>query len=254
MSEIESEREPMIRRTFAAELTPGDGRTVDCRIVPYGERIEHNDGLGGLPAGQPYTEEWAAGAFTHQLKAANRVLANVEHQQGLGGIVGHGIALLERADGLYGSFKFHDNADGDKALMLVKEGVLDTVSLEARPQKTIKTLEGVVRRVKAHLEAVAFARFGAYPSATVLAVRERATFEEEHLPEELLPTEMDAETVERCRRLGLELPARYQAHPDETDTSASTDTSEIGTRQDQGSHDSQEERWEQHRASSGSRA
>ena len=29
----------VIVRTFAAELTPGDGRTVDVRIVPYGERI-----------------------------------------------------------------------------------------------------------------------------------------------------------------------------------------------------------------------
>ena len=229
MSELEQEQ--TIRRTFSAELTPGDGRTVDCRIVPYGERIQHDDGLGGVPKGMPYTEEWAAGAFTHQLKAANRVLANVEHQEGLAGIVGHGLALIERHDGLYGSFKMHENSDGDKALLLIKEGVMDTVSLEARPQKTVRTREGVVRRVKAHLEAVAFARFGAYPSAAVLAVRERATFDEEELPEELQPTEMDAETVERCRRLGLELPQRYQAHPDETDTSAQTDTSEIGTRQ-----------------------
>jgi hypothetical protein len=42
---------------------------------------------------------------------------------------------------------------------------------------------------------------------------------------------MDAETVERCRRLGVELPERYQAHPDETDTPALTGTSESGTRQ-----------------------
>jgi HK97 family phage prohead protease len=209
------EPDPLVRREYAADLTPGDGRTVDCRIVPYGERIEHNDGHGGVPVGMPYTEEWAAGAFTHQLKAANRVLANVEHQEGLAGIVGHGVALIERSDGLYGSFKLHDNADGDKALMLVKEGVLDSVSLEARPQKTVRTRDGVVRRVKAHLEAVAFARFGAYPSATVLAVRHPATFEEEEIPEELLPVEMDAATVERCRRLGLELPSRYEeAHPE----------------------------------------
>ena len=79
------EQRPVLRREFSAQLTAGDGRTVDCRIVPYGERIQHDDGLGGLPKGMPYTEEWAAGAFTHQLKAANRVLANVEHQEGLGG-------------------------------------------------------------------------------------------------------------------------------------------------------------------------
>ena len=231
MSDIETEQpqDGLIRREFAADLTPGDGRTVDCRIVPYGERIEHNDGLGGVPKGMPYTEEWAAGAFSHQLKAANRVLANVEHEEGLRGIVGHGIALIERHDGLYGSFKFHDNPDGDKALMLVKEGVLDTVSLEADSRKSIRTREGVVLRVKARLRNVAFARFGAYDGAAVLAVREAAIIEE--LPEELQPFEMDSETVERCRRLGIDLPQRYQAHPDETDTPAETGTSESGTRQ-----------------------
>ena len=56
----------ILHRTFAAELA-ADGRTVDCRIVPYGERITHNDGLGGRPEGEPYEEEWVAGAFTHQL-------------------------------------------------------------------------------------------------------------------------------------------------------------------------------------------
>ena len=35
--------------------------------------------------------------------------------------------------------------------MLVKEGVMDSVSLEAYPKKTVRTREGVVRRVKAHL-------------------------------------------------------------------------------------------------------
>ncbi len=208
------EPDPLIRREYAADLTPGDGRTVDCRIVPYGERIEHDDGLGGVPVGMPYTEEWAAGAFTKQLGAANRVLANVEHQAGLAGIVGHGVALIERSDGLYGSFKIHDNPDGDKALMLVKEGVLDTISLEARPQKTVRTRDGVVRRVKAHLEAIAFARFGAYPSATVLAVRHPATFEEEEIPAELVLAPIDAETIERVRRLGVSLPERYEAHPE----------------------------------------
>ena len=42
----------LIRRSFAAEFsTGGDGHTVDVRIVPYGEQIIHDDGLGGLPKG-----------------------------------------------------------------------------------------------------------------------------------------------------------------------------------------------------------
>lgn len=236
---MDNERE-VIHRTFAAEITPGDGRTVDVRIVPYGEQIQHDDGLGGVPKGVPYTEEWAPGTFSHQEKAANRVLANVEHQAGIAGIVGHGIALLEREDGLYGSFKLHENADGDKALMLIKEGVLDTVSLEARPVKSIRK-GGIVRRVKAHLEGIAFTRFGAYAGAQVLAVREQAFEDEEVIPDELKPLDMPTETVERLQRLGLQLPQRYEAHPEQTDTPASTGTSADGTRQDIGNSQSTEE-------------
>jgi hypothetical protein len=35
---IDDAQDEMIVRTFAAELSAGDGRTVDVRIVPYGER------------------------------------------------------------------------------------------------------------------------------------------------------------------------------------------------------------------------
>jgi HK97 family phage prohead protease len=202
----------VIRRTFHADMTAGDGRTVDVRIVPYGERITHNDGLGGVPVGVPYEEEWVFGAFTHQLKAANRVLANFEHQQGLAGVVGHGLALREDKDGLYGSFRIHETPDGDKALTLIREKVLDGISLEARPGKSVRTAAGVVRRIKAHLRAIALCREPAFASAQVLAVREEA---EIMFDEDLLPVAPNPELLERCRRLGIELPQRYQAHPDE---------------------------------------
>ncbi len=226
MTTTETEHEPQpetevvdqtIRRTFSASLEPGDGRTVDCRIVPYGEQIEHNDGLGGLPVGMPYREEWMAGAFAGQERAANRVLANVEHEEGLAGIVGHGTMLREQPDGLYGSFKIHEDAAGDKALLMINEGILTTVSLEARARKTVRTRDGVIQRVKAHLRAVAFARFGAYAGATILAVRAPAIEDEVVIDEALLMPEMPDETIERCRRLGLALPSRYQAHPDTPD-------------------------------------
>src|SRR5574337_1803208 len=71
----------MIRRSFAAEVTAGDGRTVDVRIVPFGERISHNDGLGGVPRGEWYEEEWMPGVFDHQLNAAHRLLANFEQDR-----------------------------------------------------------------------------------------------------------------------------------------------------------------------------
>lgn len=221
----------LLHREFAAQVTAGDGRTVDVLIVPYGEQIEHNDGFGGVPKGVVYREEWAPGVFDHQVNAANRVLANVEHQEGIAGVVGHGLVLREGADGFYGSFKIHDTPDGDKALLLIREGVFNSVSLEARPRKSQRTLGGVIRRVKADLVNVAFTRFGAYKRAGVLAVREEIV-DESVIDQEFLPVNPSPELLERCRALGIELPQRYQAHPVETGTPAEAGTPEDGTRHD----------------------
>jgi HK97 family phage prohead protease len=236
LSQVETETvevtDGLIRREYASDITPGEGRTVDCVIVPYGEVIEHDDGLGGVPKGMPYRERWMPGAFSHQLNAANRVLANLEHQEGIAGIVGHGVALIERQDGLYGSFKMHDTPEGNKALMLIREGIMGSVSLEAEGRKSVRGRDGIISRVKANLRNVAFARFGAYSGATVLAVRHEAVTVTDPFPEELLVDEIDPDVIERCRRLGLQLPERYSAHLAETDTSEDSDTSADDTRQD----------------------
>jgi HK97 family phage prohead protease len=219
--ETETAERPFLVRTFAAELTAGDGRTVDVRIVPYGETARVSD--RGGPA---YEEQWMPGVFAHQTNAANRVLANFEHQSGIAGVVGHGMALREAADGFHGSFRLHETADGDKSLMLVKEGVLDGVSLEAYPVKSVRTAAGVVQRVKANLRAIALCRNPAFASAKVLAVREETVFDEQ-----MLPVVIDPELVERCRRLGIKIPQRYTAHPDDNaGTPGDPGTPEDGTR------------------------
>ncbi len=225
-----------VKREFSAELTAGEGRTVDVRIVPYGEQITHNDGLGGLPVGVDYTEEWMPGVFSHQVNAAHRVVANFEHQEGIAGIVGKGIALREASDGFHGTFRILPTPAGETILSLLRDddgpAVVDGVSLEARPVKSVRGANGVVQRVKAHLSAVAFTRFSAYKGARVLAVRQQPSVVWEP---EMLPHELPDEVVERCRRLGVKLPQRYQAHPDETDTPADAGTPGVGTRQD-GAH------------------
>jgi HK97 family phage prohead protease len=229
-TDIEAPETGLLHREFAAEITATDGRTVDVVIVPYGETIQHNDGHGGVPRGEVYREEWIPGAFAHQLNAANRVVANVEHERGIAGIVGHGLALRESPEGLHGSFKIHKTPVGDTALELINDGVLSGVSLEARPRRggSRRTAAGVIQRVKADLVNVAFTRFGAYKGAKVLAVREEADIVDE--PRKLVQ-DIDPELIERCRRLGLALPQRYQAHPDPTDTPDESGTSELGTRQ-----------------------
>jgi HK97 family phage prohead protease len=217
------------RREYAAHITARDGRNVDVCIVPYGERIVHNDGLGFVPKGVDYVEEIMPGCFDHQVKAAHRVVANFEHEQGIAGVIARGTALRSAADGFHGTFRMLNNASGDAALELINEGVLDSVSFEARFRKNVRSVEGVVQRIKADLLAVAFTRFGAYSGAKVLAVREQATAQ--MIDERYLPLDMDPKLVERLRASPIVLPDRYRAHPDMTDTSANADTSEDGTRQ-----------------------
>jgi len=83
--------------------------------------------------------------------------------------------------------------------------------------------------VKAHLHNVALCRTPAFADAKVLAVREDDIVEEIVWDEEILPVELNPELAERCRRLGIKLPQRYQAHL-EPDTSAESDTSADDTR------------------------
>lgn len=234
------ERVVAVRR-FDAEIEAGDGRTISFRVAPFGEVATCADGLGGVPKGVPYKEELMPGLYDKQLRAANRVFLNFEHQPGIAGIVGHGVELTKRSDGYHGSFRIHDGPDGDKTLTLVREGVLQGASVESYWLKSIRSASGVVQRVKAHLEAVAICRQGAYPSAVVTGLRTDDLPDEILLDEELLPVEPDPELLARCRALGIRMPQRFEAHPADTDTpDDESGTSEDGTRQDETTATSEE--------------
>jgi HK97 family phage prohead protease len=211
--EVMTAERPFLVREFQAEFTPGDGRTVDVRVVPYGVPAQVSDD-GGRTI---YREEWQTGCFDDQLVAGHRlkVLLNFQHLPGIGNVVGKGVALRSQPDGLHGTFRMSSTQDGDKALELINDGILDSVSLEAVPKRSVRTANGIIRRVKAHLHNVALCREGAFSDARVLAVREAP---EVIIDEDLLPVEIDPVVVERCRRLGIALPQRYEAHPEELGT------------------------------------
>jgi phage head maturation protease len=223
------ERAVAVRR-LETTIAAGDGRTVSFRIAPFGEIATCADGLGGLPKGVPYQEQLMPGLYDRQLRAANRVLLNFEHQQGIAGIVGHGISLSQERDGYHATFRIHQTPDGDKALLLAKERVLGGASVESYWLNSVRSAAGVVQRVKAHLEAVAICRQGAYPGAVLTGIRTDELPEEILLDEELLPVNPDPDLLARCRALGIRVPQRFEAHPAETDTPAESGTSEDGTR------------------------
>lgn len=232
MSETETEQvntgpaeRPVVRRMFHATADVV-GRTVDVRLVPFGEVATVAD----PPMWEPYQEEWLPGCFDHQVNAPNRIHANYEHLEGPANIVGHGIALRQEADGYHASFKIHETNAGETTLALLRDDALPAVSLEARPVKNIRSATGVIQRAKANLRGMAFCRVGAFEGAQVLAVRnEDGDGPETTVDAALMPVDMDPELVDRCRRLGIALPQRYEAHP-EADTPDESGTSD-GTRQ-----------------------
>ena len=140
-------------------------------------------------------------------------------------IVGKGVALRSEPDGLHGSFSVHETQDGDKALDARQATGSSTASRSRRaPKKTIRTPRGRrPPRQGAPATRSPSAASAPSPSAIVLAVREEA---DHRRGASAQSTDIDPELVDRCRRLGIELPQRYQAHPDETDTPAETGTSE----------------------------
>ena len=117
---------------------PGEGRTVDVRIVPYGERISHNDGLGGVRSRcRPTRRSGMPGVFAHQLNAAFRVHANVEHEQGS---TARSVTRSRCTTGPTGSTArsccWKRNGGRDGVAVDSSGGALDGVSMEAQPVKS----------------------------------------------------------------------------------------------------------------------
>jgi HK97 family phage prohead protease len=227
----------LLTRAFEVAAVEVEGRTVDVRVVPFGEVARVAD----PPDFEAYDEEFVAGCFDHQLNAANRVHANYEHGKGISDVVGHGVSLRQESDGYHLTSTIHRTNNGDTALELINAGALPGVSVEFHPVKNVKS-GNLVQRVRANLRGFAFCRQGAYASAQVLAVRSEDEEPEQTLDAELLVSDLDPRLVERCRRLGITIPQRYDAHPAPTDTPAQSGTSdEDGTRESDHTPDSTEE-------------
>jgi HK97 family phage prohead protease len=224
--ETEARASGLLCREFVATDLEVKGRTVDVRLVPFGEVARVAD----PPDWRPYEEEWLPGVFDHQLNAANRIHAKYGHSESVVDVVGHGITLrVQPGDGYHVSTKIHQTLQGETALELLRDGALPCVSLEARPVKSTRTGAGVVQRLKANLHGFAFCRQGAFAGARVLALREEQPVT---IDEELLAAPLDPEAVERCRRLGIQLPQRYETHPAENGHPGETGTSEAAPVQD----------------------
>jgi HK97 family phage prohead protease len=153
-------------RTFRPELevrSQGDGRTIVGIAVPYGAPTRINERL---------VEQFAKGAFNHQLRAANRVRFTREHMDLGGSLIGAATLLRDDPAGLYGEFRVSKTPLGDETLELVRDGALSHLSVGFRERENRKLAGGVTERVKADLSEVAVVMQGAYGElATAVGVR-----------------------------------------------------------------------------------
>ncbi len=156
----------------------GDGRSVHGLAVPFDRETTVNDGFG------PYREVFRRGAFARTINAGVdrvKLLGNHNRQKFP---LGKATSLTEDRAGLVGEFRISNTREGDEALELVRDGVLDSFSVGFAqvPGKDRKS-KGLVERLEVKLREVSLVAFPAYEGATVAGLRSQLS---EHLSDEEL--------------------------------------------------------------------
>lgn len=155
-------------RTFTPDLevrSSGDGRTIHGIAVPYDAPQRINDRL---------IEEFAPGAFDHQVRAADRIPFAREHMPLGGSLIGRLTTMRNDTAGLYIEARASKTPLGDETLELVRDGALRDLSIGFRERNrgNVMRSDGVTRRVKADLNEVAVVMQGAYgDGATITGTR-----------------------------------------------------------------------------------
>jgi len=158
--------EELQRASQDAVEAKGDGRTIDVRLAAWDDIAENT--------AEGYKEQLVRGVFGE----ADPERVTLEAQRHGGPLVGVAESIEERDDGAYGSFRIADTPAGNELLELVRSRVLRDASVVFRPGKSKTTAQGVIQRLSADLRRVAILERGAYPSASVLAVRSEPVSEE----------------------------------------------------------------------------
>jgi HK97 family phage prohead protease len=152
------------------DVIDGDGFTVEGRLVPF-DVITPSAGRTSAGSDRPYRERFRRGAFAKSIRESlHRVVLRPEHGAAP---VGRAVALEERSDGLYGTFRVSDVPAGRDMLTLIRDGVTPDLSIEFLPVRHSK-VGGILDRTEVALRGVAASYRPAYPGAQVLAVRDDA--------------------------------------------------------------------------------
>jgi HK97 family phage prohead protease len=145
------------------------GRTLVGRAVPFGMVAEVGH----------YRERFVQGAFARQIASgqAHRVKLFESHHARLEGAapIGKTAELIERPDGLHGSWPLNNTTRANDALELVRSGEVTglSVGFKAVEGGSVKGRDGVIERRAAHLDHVVLTHEPVYAEAAVLSVRSK---------------------------------------------------------------------------------
>lgn len=165
----------VLRRTAPPDLsTRGpDGRTIFGIIAPFDEETRVNDGWG------PYTEVLKRGAFAKTIREqGDRCKLCVNHDKTVRLPVGRAVSLREDAAGVFGEFRISRTSEGDDALELVRDGVVDSFSVGMIPVKEHEKRPGYVERTEVKLTETSLVSFPAYEGARIAGIRSAYGLEE----------------------------------------------------------------------------
>ena len=160
----------ILRRAWSPHLDleiRGDGRTVYGLAVPFDAPTPIRDRSG------TYDEVFRMGAFTETIRErGDRVKFLANHNREVFPL-GRATMLREDPAGLIGEFRVSATAAGDEALELIRDGVLDALSIGFAPIQSLgrEGRDPVVERTAVKLMEVSAVAFPAYEGAVIAGVR-----------------------------------------------------------------------------------
>ncbi|MCA1784171.1 MAG: HK97 family phage prohead protease [Intrasporangiaceae bacterium] len=166
--------ESQVRAATVVEVDTDRG-IIDALIVTYEQRAQIDHDL---------FEVFSRGAFASSVAAPHRVkVSNQQHDMRVA--IGRATEIREESDGLYGRLHIADTAAGRDVLTLLREEIIDELSIEFVPQKRYMKVEKMadggllVRHDRAVLKGISPVSHGAYGRGSrVLAVRAQSIFDE----------------------------------------------------------------------------
>lgn len=153
-----------------------DGRTLDGRVVPYGEiaNIVEVDETGELLRYQeqflPHSLAAMAQGFKSRSFRGLHIPLVLDHNESFDNLIGHAVELDSRDDGAYATFRLYDDTNITKVRSILNESHTG-LSIKFKDTREPKLIEGIVSRVQVYVAHVAATPSPAYATAGIESIR-----------------------------------------------------------------------------------